>query len=428
MLAGGIGKRFWPFVTDKSIFPILGEPLILRNMKRLVASGFSRFVLITNPRNDAAIKAIAIPGVRIETVIQAEPKGMADALLTAQALLHDHPILVLNAEDVVDEGLYEQIAKRVKEPEACVVGRKTSEYFDGGYLNVSQSRLVGIVEKPGKGKEPSDLVNLVFHYFPSADSFLTLLSRTKTSRDDAYERSLDAFAKEFPVSVVSYEGFWTPLKYPWQVLDITEFFLHHAIQPGRGKKVDVRNNVVIEGMVYLGNNVKIFENTKIVGPTYIGDNTIIGSNNIIRESSIGSGCVTGFSTDIARSYIGNDSWFHNNYIGDSVLEGNVSMGAGSVLANLRLDEGEIYSLVSGSRKATHRTKLGAMVGESVRIGVNTSVMPGIKIGTNSLVGAGLVLHSDVPDDSFCVAEPGFKMKKNTRPSPSHNRAFYKSKL
>ena len=188
-----------------------------------------------------------------------------------------------------------------------------------------------------------------------------------------------------------------------------------------------RNIVILEGPVRIGNNVKVFENTKIVGPTYIGDNTIIGSNNIIRESMIGQHCVTGFNTDIARSYIGDNCWFHSNYIGDSVLEGNVGVGAGTVLANFRLDEGEIQSSIVGNRVNTNRNKLGAMIARDVRIGVNTSIMPGVKIGTNSLIGAGLVIDQDVPEHSFCMGKQPFEIKKNTRKVTSQ-RAAYKAKL
>ncbi len=156
----------------------------------------------------------------------------------------------------------------------------------------------------------------------------------------------------------------------------------------------------------------IFENTKIVGPCYIGPDTIIGNNNIIRQSHIAGGCVTGFNTDITRSYIGDACWFHSNYIGDSVLEGNVSMGSGSVLANLRLDEGTIWSEVGGTRINTMRTKLGTIIGRDVRIGVNTSVMPGVKIGSQSFIGAGTIIDKDISDASFCMAKSTYTLTKN----------------
>lgn len=418
MLAGGVGKRFWPFVTDKSLFPFGSDPIIVTNIRAFIKNGFSHFVIVTNAENDAFIRSITIPEVTIETVIQSQPHGMGDAILTAAPLIKGRSVLIVNAEDVVSDALFTELVASIRKKEPFVVGRKVSEYFDGGYLEIAQGRLVGIVEKPGVGKEPSALVNLVFHYFPYADNVLSHIERVDTKRDDRYEQALDLFAKEFPVSVLSYDGPWAPLKYPWHVLSIWEALRSH-INSGRGKHVTIGNNVILEGPVSIGNNVKIFENTKIVGPTYIGDNTIIGSNNIVRESMIGANCVTGFNTDIARSYIGSDCWFHSNYIGDSVLEGNVSMGSGSVLANFRLDEGEIQS--------TQRTKLGAMIARDVRIGVNVSIMPGIKIGTNSMIGAGLVIDADIPEDSFCTGKLSLEIKKNTRDVTS-DRATYKSKL
>ena len=66
------------------------------------------------------------------------------------------------------------------------------------------------------------------------------------------------------------------------------------------------------------------------------------------------------------------------------------MGAGAALANLRLDDGVIQS--SG------KNKLGVMIGMHVRIGVNASIMPGIKIGKGSFVGSGVVLDRDLPEE------------------------------
>lgn len=428
ILAAGAGKRFWPFVTDKSLFPFLEEPILLHNLKHLASAGFSRAVIVTNPVNDGLIRSWEVSGLRLRTVVQKEPIGMGAALLTVQKEVGDNPMLIINAEDVVDDGLYALLAKETKKSHAFVVGRTTPDYFDGGYLMLSGNRLTGILEKPGAGKEPSPYVNLVFHFFPKGNDFFSVITSTSSARDDIYEKALSYYCQKTDVSVVPYAGNWLPLKYPWHVLPIMKYFLAKYLIPKQGKHVDIHHNVSIVGPVAIGDNVKIFENTKIVGPTYIGNDTIIGSNNIIRESVIGTNGVTGFNTDMARSYIGDNCWFHTNYVGDSVLEGNVSMGSGSVLANLRLDEGEIASQVGGTRVATHRTKLGAMIGKNVRIGVNASIMPGVKIGTNSFVGAGVVLDGDLDEGSFCVAKPGYTVVKNTKHIPSKGRGAFKAKL
>ena len=55
------------------------------------------------------------------------------------------------------------------------------------------------------------------------------------------------------------------------------------------------------------------------------------------------------------------------------------------------------SVVAGERLDSGREKLGLVTGLNVRIGVNTSTMPGIKIGAGALIGPNLVINRDVPE-------------------------------
>ena len=179
------------------------------------------------------------------------------------------------------------------------------------------------------------------------------------------------------------------------------YFLN-KISDQKIKKGFIHKSAVISGNVYIEEGARILENTKIVGPTYIGQGTIIGQNCLVRESMIGANCVVGYSTEIARSYVAENCWFHTNYIGDSVISENVSMGAGTVLANYKLDETTINSFISKQKLDTGKVKLGSVIGKNVRIGVNCSIMPGIKIGENSLVGASIILDKDLPSNKYCV--------------------------
>ena len=200
------------------------------------------------------------------------------------------------------------------------------------------------------------------------------------------------------------------------------------VSPFRGENIVLKSNVIIDGPVHIEEGVKIFENTKIVGPCYIGKNTIIGNNVMIRESHIGSDCVVGFNSDIARSYIGDNCWFHSNYVGDSVLEENISMGSGAVLANVRLDEEDIYSKINDKPINTNKNKLASIIGSHVRIGSNATVMPGIKIGGGSFVGAGVVLDKDLTDKSFCMVTPSYTVTQNRKSTENTNREKYRSRL
>jgi bifunctional UDP-N-acetylglucosamine pyrophosphorylase/glucosamine-1-phosphate N-acetyltransferase len=416
LLAGGEGKRFWPISTGKSIIRFFGKPIVEHILESLRIFDVTNAIIVTNPEDALVVHSWEIPGMTLETVVQERPTGMADALLAAKDVIGSRPCLVMNAGDVADDVLYEGLLKEADEHDALVVGKRVTSHFSGGYLTVKNDRLVNIIEKPEPGQEPSDLVNLVFHYFPDPKNFFKTLESTQSKNDDVYEKALASYAVDHTVRVIAYNGPWQPIKYPWHILNVMDLFMGR-LELHKGKDVVIKENVVIEGAVYIEDGVKIFENSKILGPCYIGKNTIIGNNCIIRQSHIGADCVVGFNCDVTRSYVGDNCWFHSNYIGDSVLEENISMGSGAVLANLRLDDGEISS--------TGRNKLGAMIGKGVRIGVNASIMPGIKIGSYSFIGAGVVLDRDLPEHSFCASKPGYTIRKNQKIVSAFREAFKK---
>ncbi len=426
VLAGGEGKRFWPMTTYKSMVPFLGKTILEHNLEQLQRVGIVSVVIVVNPQDREAVSSLNISGLTIDTVVQEKPTGMADAVLQAKQIVGDRACLIMNAEDIVEDSLYRNIFHQTNDTDILVVGKKVTAYFPGGYLQVQDGKLVGIVEKPGAGHEPSDLVNLVFHYFPDASVFYGAIEQTKSDQDDVYEKALTSLFASHSAKVVVYDGVWQSLKYPWHILDGMKFFLGQ-LGSHKGKNVVIKSNVTIEGPVYIDDGVKIFEYTKIIGPCYIGKNTVIGNNTIIRESQIGADSVVGFSCDVTRSYIGDNCWLHSNYVGDSVLEANVSMGGGAKLANLRLDDGEISSLVGEKKQVTGKNKLGAIIAQGVRIGVNSSIMPGVKIGKNSFVGSGVVLEKDLMEDSYCVAQPGYTVKKNIH-TASVSREEFKKKI
>ena len=40
-------------------------------------------------------------------------------------------------------------------------------------------------------------------------------------------------------------------------------------------------------------------------------------------------------------------------------------------------------------------KVGAIIGDNVKVGINCSIMPGVKIGSSCMVGPSIVLYNDV---------------------------------
>lgn len=424
VLAGGEGKRFWPMTTDKALFPFFSLPMFAHTVAD-VPDSVCRMIIVTNPANNDSIRTYNFP-TEAATVMQKKPTGMADALIAARDNIKNSPVVIVNVDDLTDPELITRVISAARKPDifGVIPGWRTSKHGPFGYLSLAGDRVTGVVEKPPAGGAPSPYVNIVCHYIADGSAFIAELSKTESKADDVYEKALSALMTQHNFSLFPYEGPLAALKYPWHVLSVMDT-LFDGMGSFKGKDVVIKKNVIIEGPVYLEDGVKIFENSKIVGPCYIGKNTIIGNNCIIRQSHIGADSVVGFNCDITRSYLGENCWLHSNYVGDSVLEGNISMGAGANLANLRLDDGEISSVVNGIKIQTNRNKLGSMIGKGVRIGVNASIMPGVKIGSNSFIGSGAVIDRDIPDNSFCAAARGLTITKNIKSAPVSREAFKK---
>ncbi|MBT9169394.1 MAG: dTDP-3-amino-3,6-dideoxy-alpha-D-galactopyranose 3-N-acetyltransferase [Syntrophomonadaceae bacterium] len=56
-------------------------------------------------------------------------------------------------------------------------------------------------------------------------------------------------------------------------------------------------------------------------------------------------------------------------------------------------------------------KGGAIVEDYARIGANATILPGVNIGRNSLIGAGSVVTKDVPENSVVAGNPAKVIKR-----------------
>jgi len=426
-LCGGRGKRMFPIAEDKFLLDFLEKPLLEHQINAACEAGLNHFVIIGNPDNIQRIEQITkrIPGIEVDLAVQKKSVGIADALKSAEPFLHGQ-FLIINPNDVFSSSAYTKILSEAEKTAASsyIVGYQVQKYFPGGYLQVNpQNDLLHIVEKPNPGEEPSNLVNILIHCHTNSEELLHYIETVQTTGDDVYECALDNMVKGgHKIKVVPYNDFWAPIKYPWHIFKVVEYFLNNA-QPYMASSARVSEKATIEGKVILSDNVKVLENAVIRGPAYIGANSIIGNNALVRDySHIGSNSVIGYCTEVKHSYIGDDCWFHSNYIGDSIVDDNCSLGAGTILANFRLDEGNIQIKVGDNLVDTGYDKLGAILGRGCRIGVNANLMPGVRVGPDSFVGPQVCLREDVDANKRVLLEPRYEVQDSqTRLDESKRR-------
>lgn len=186
-----------------------------------------------------------------------------------------------------------------------------------------------------------------------------------------------------------------PVIYPWDLLRMNEEVL--ALMDETSLLGEVSPLASLSGTVRLGNGSRILPGTVIEGPVLIGPNSQIGPNAYIRAAtSIGANCFVGNGTEVKNSIIYNNSYISRQcYIGDSIIGTHVTLGAGTCTENHRSDGRHHVSMIRGKPVNTGRVKLGAMLGDGVRTGVNTSIEAGIKIGIARTVPPGTVVTRDL---------------------------------
>src|SRR3989344_6754 len=384
ILAAGSGKRFKPLVTSKPLIPVGGKTLLEWIVSDLQVFGIEKLVIVV-PKKNKEVVAKLLPQAKIVVQEKPEGMGMAGAMLAVVDLAG--PTVVVNGDDLIDPAIFKAFSDQIgKSPEKIVLtGFKTESDLPGGYLEVKGSEVVGIIEKPQAGQRPSDYLNLVLHYFPKIEEFVKHLKSVKSDNDDVYEQALNEGLKHAPAVLVKAEGYFQPLKYPHHLLDITALVLAKRLDPE--KLIDP--------------SVKIMEGA-VVKNSYLGPNVVIGNNCLVRDSIIEAGSVVGFNTEIARSYVGPKSWFHSNYVGDSVVEGESNMGSGARLANWRFDGQSVGLKLKDKVIDSGKTKLGVIMAKGVKLGINASIMPGVTLGEKAIVGSGLVVNRAVEPGEVVV--------------------------
>jgi len=435
ILAGGEGKRVFPLAVNrpKPMFKLLGKPLIHHVIDTLKEAGLKDYIVVVGHRGEQIkdyLKDGSKLGVNIDYTVQKEPLGMADALKTAEDLVEDH-FFVVNADDIFEASLIKQMIKQSREGDAEIVlsCKPVQETWKFGIIRVEDEQVTDFVEKPPKGKEPSNLAVVGVYVLPK--QIFGYYKKIPVS-DHQYEDAILQFIKDRNVvKAVSYNGFFAGYKYPWDLFTINRHLMDRKLTKQTIEEgAEISGRATVEGRVWLGRGAKVFEGACIRGPCYIGENSVVGGNSLVRDySSLGRGCVVGFSTEIKHSLIGDDCWFHMNYIGDSIIANNCLFGAGTITANFRFDEKNVQVRIGDKKIDSGTNKLGAIIGDNCKTGINSCLEPGVKLGPQSMVGPNVDLQDDLkPGKIIFVDKNSYVTKENKIAVSSESKKQLMKKL
>jgi len=406
ILAGGAGKRTFPLglKRPKSMFEIMGKPLIQYVIENLTQAGIRDVIIVTNPDQQEIQEYFGDGesfGLTVRYAFQTEPLGQAHALQMAERWIEDR-VLVLNANDVYEPTLVQDVMAKMEATgsEMVLVGKRVDDPWRFGVLRFDDDgRLAGVVEKPPRGTEPSDMAVLGIYLF-SRRIFDCIRKTPRGDTDDQLERAYQKLIDEGLGTFIQYDGTFESYKYPWNLLRICDVLLErHISDTYISPTARVHGSVVLDGPVVIEDGARIFEHAVIRGPAYIGPGTIVGNNVLIRGGvSIGRNTIVGYGTEVKHSVVGNFCEMHIAYVGDSIISDRCALGAGTITANLRLDREPVQVRVGreGEQVSSGTPYLGVIMAENCRTGCNATLMPGVKIGPDSVVGPGVVLTRDLP--------------------------------
>lgn len=180
------------------------------------------------------------------------------------------------------------------------------------------------------------------------------------------------------------------------------------------------STVWIEPSVEIEPDVEILPFTMLRGSTRIASGTVVGPNTRLTDTVVGHDCLidetvaveaviddkcncgpraylrpgahlctgakAGTHVEIKKSTIGPGSKVpHLSYIGDTTMGEGVNIGAGSITCNY-----------------DGKNKWATTIGDHAFVGSDTMMVAPVNIGSDTIIGAGSVITSDVPDGALAL--------------------------
>jgi UTP--glucose-1-phosphate uridylyltransferase len=240
--AAGLGTRFLPATKaqPKEMLPIVDKPTIQYVVEEAVAAGIEEILIITG-RNKRAIEDHFDYCVELEITLerkgkldelkkirhisemaeifyvrQKEPLGLGHAIGCAGRFVKDEPFAILLGDDIIysDTPVIKQLIDVFHQKESSVIGVQPVSWesvhkygvVDAGGENGPTVRVKSLVEKPHRGRAPSNLA--VLGRYVIEPGIFPILDRTKPGAGGEIQLTdaLNELAQIRPVWAHTFQG------------------------------------------------------------------------------------------------------------------------------------------------------------------------------------------------------------------------------
>ncbi len=417
VLAAGKGTRMKSDLP-KVMHRLAGATLLAHVLRAAKAAAVDRIAVVVGPGMEQVGAAASVLDPKLQTFVQAEQRGTADAVKAAREAFedfHGHVLILYGDTPLLRPETLDKVRGELEAgADLVVIGFEAEDPTGYGRLLLDdRGGLAGIrEEKDANDQERAlTLCNSGIMAFRSSKTLLGLLGRigndnakgefyltdaVALAHGDRLETRMVLSDQEEVLGVNSRaelamaEG---AMQRRLRALVMANgatltapetVFLSHDTRIGK--------DVVIEPHVVIGERVVIEDGATIRGFCHIegakiGPGAIVGPFARLRPgASLAKDAHVGNFVEIKQAEIAEGAKVnHLTYIGDASVGARANVGAGTIICNY-------------DGFAKHRTEIGA----GAFIGSNSSLIAPVKIGEGAYIGSGSVISKDVAADALAL--------------------------
>jgi len=427
----------WPYnqVRNKCAIPIVNKPAVRHTAEALIRLGFEQIVAVVGERKESIYHALGdLPQVAFAD--QSGSGTAAAALSGLKAVEGEGPVLVAHGDVLCAEEDLRALVNGFAEAQAdaaCLTAFPQGEET-GQWMSVLDHN--GVVEgvlAHRRGPKSARLAG-VYVFAQQAFSYLRrnpgILKTVPVGGMPPYEaeiaQSVHMMSEEGrKVQAVEATHFCFDLDKPWHILrashGVAKYLFERLVQeqPTVGKGAEIHDSADIRGRVVLAEGARIGPRVVLEGDVYVGPDSTVTDGAIVRSLWLGRGCRVFSYCQVGDGVVGDHCVLGHGAEFDGVLfdgvclyhycemagvlGSKVDVGAATVCGTLRFDDGAAEIMVKGRKERVHGANC-AFIGDYSRTGVNTIIMPGVRVGCYSCLGPGAIIYEDVPDRTLLLAK------------------------
>jgi glucose-1-phosphate thymidylyltransferase len=171
VLAGGTGSRLWPITqaVGKQLLPVYDKPLIFYSISTLMLAGIREVLVVTTQRELDRFQSLLGDGehlgVSFRYTVQAEPKGIAEALLLGKGYVGNADFALVLGDNIFHgSGLRALLTSVVKSKANTIFAHRVSNPSEYGVAELSSDgSILSLEEKPKSPKSDFAVPGLYFY-------------------------------------------------------------------------------------------------------------------------------------------------------------------------------------------------------------------------------------------------------------------------